>query len=230
MKEKVLETLKSLGFETKDFEIGYGFEFEGSHFLYLPSDDEHFLSIALPSVSEFDEENELDGYVLMNKVNREMKYVKTARVGDDIWLFYERNLLDDEDLKDVLERMIFSLEAAHFFMQDWEDKSKEDDDSDENEELEEDEDFDEDEESDEDEELEEDEDFDEDEYPDEDEELEENEESEEAEDISEEEDSETSDYEDLETEFQELLNKFLEERSKNEDTDSKNDNSDGDVA
>ena len=182
MKEKVLETLKALGFETKDFEIGYGFEFEGSHFLYLPSDDEHFLSIALPSVSEFDEENELDGYVLMNKVNREMKYVKAARVGDDIWLFYERNLLDDEDLKDVLEQMIFSLEPAHFFMYDWEDKSDEDEDS------------------------------------------------EEDEDISEEEDSETSDYKDLETEFQELLNKFLEQRDKIGNTDSKNDNSDGDVA
>lgn len=218
MKEKVLETLKALGFETKDFEIGYGFEFEGSHFLYLPSDDEHFLSIALPSVSEFDEENELDGYVLMNKVNREMKYVKAARVGDDIWLFYERNLLDDEDLKDVLEQMIFSLEAAHFFMYDWEDKSDEDEDSEEDEEFEEDED------SDEDEDLEEEED------PDEDVEFEEDEDPVEDEDISEEEDSETSDYKDLETEFQELLNKFLEQRDKIGNTHSKNDNSDGDVA
>ena len=217
MKEKVLDALKALGFETKDFEIGYGFEFEGSHFLYLPSDDEQFLSIALPSVHEFDEENELEGYKLMNKVNRQMKYVKATRINGDIWLFFERNLLGEEDLKEVLQQMIFSLEAAHFFMQDWEENAEDDNESDEDEDdfelEEEEEDFEADEE-DEDSELEEveDEEFDADE------------------DISEEEDTETEEVSDLEAEFRDLLNKFLEKCDENGNTDSKKDNSDEDVA
>ena len=207
MKEKVLDVLKALGFETKDFEIGYGFEFEGSHFLYLPSDDEQFLSIALPSVHEFDEENELEGYKLMNKVNRQMKYVKATRINGDIWLFFERNLLGEEDLKEVLQQMIFSLEAAHFFMQDWEENAEDDNESDEEEE-----DF-ESGEEDEDSELEEveDDEFDADE------------------DISEEEDTETEEVSDLEAEFRDLLNKFIEKCDENGNTDSKN-NSDEDVA
>ena len=208
MKEKVLDALKALGFETKDFEIGYGFEFEGSHFLYLPSDDEQFLSIALPSVHEFDEENELEGYKLMNKVNRQMKYVKATRINGDIWLFFERNLLGEEDLKEVLQQMIFSLEAAHFFMQDWEENAEDDNESDEDED-----DFESDEE-------------------DEDSELEEVEDDEFVvdEDISEEEDTETEEVSDLEAEFRDLLNKFLEKCDENGDTDSKKDNSDEDVA
>ena len=217
MKEKVLDALKALGFETKDFEIGYGFEFEGSHFLYLPSDDEQFLSIALPSVHEFDEENELEGYKLMNKVNRQMKYVKATRINGDIWLFFERNLLGEEDLKEVLQQMIFSLEAAHFFMQDWEENAEDDNESDEDEdefELEEEE-----------------EDFEADEE-DEDSELEEVEDDEfdADEDISEEEDTETEEVSDLEAEFRDLLNKFLEKCDENGNTDSKKDNSDEDVA
>ena len=217
MKEKVLDVLKALGFETKDFEIGYGFEFEGSHFLYLPSDDEQFLSIALPSVHEFDEENELEGYKLMNKVNRQMKYVKATRINGDIWLFFERNLLGEEDLKEVLQQMIFSLEAAHFFLQDWEENAEDDNESDEDEddfELEEEEEDIEADEEDEDSELEEveDDEFDADE------------------DISEEEDAETEEVSDLEAEFRDLLNKFLEKCDENGNTDSKKDNSDEDVA
>ena len=226
MKEKVLDALKALGFETKDFEIGYGFEFEGSHFLYLPSDDEQFLSIALPSVHEFDEENELEGYKLMNKVNRQMKYVKATRINGDIWLFFERNLLGEEDLKEVLQQMIFSLEAAHFFMQDWEENAEDDNESDEDEN---------DNESDEDEddfELEEEEEDIEADEEDEDSELEEVEDDEfdADEDISEEEDTETEEVSDLEAEFRDLLNKFLEKCDENGDTDSKKDNSDEDVA
>ena len=226
MKEKILDALKALGFETKDFEIGYGFEFEGSHFLYLPSDDEQFLSIALPSVHEFDEENELEGYKLMNKVNRQMKYVKATRINGDIWLFFERNLLGDEDLKEVLQQMIFSLEAAHFFMQDWEENAEDDNESDEDEN---------DNESDEDEDdfelEEEEEDFEADEE-DEDSELEEveDEEFDADEDISEEEDTETEEVSDLEAEFRDLLNKFIEKCDENGNTDSKKDNSDEDVA
>ena len=217
MKEKVLDALKALGFETKDFEIGYGFEFEGSHFLYLPSDDEQFLSIALPSVHEFDEENELEGYKLMNKVNRQMKYVKATRINGDIWLFFERNLLGEEDLKEVLQQMIFSLEAAHFFLQDWEENAEDDNESDEDED-----DFEFDEEE---EDIEADE-------EDEDSELEEVEDDEfdADEDISDEEDTETEEVSDLEAEFRDLLNKFLEKCDENGDTDSKKDNSDEDVA
>ena len=216
MKEKVLDALKALGFETKDFEIGYGFEFEGSHFLYLPSDDEQFLSIALPSVHEFDEENELEGYKLMNKVNRQMKYVKATRINGDIWLFFERNLLGEEDLKEVLQQMIFSLEAAHFFMQDWEENAEDDNESDEDE--------------DDNEFNEEEEDIEADEE-DEDSELEEVEDDEfdADEDISEE-DTETEEVSDLEAEFRDLLNKFLEKCDENGNTDSKKDNSDEDVA
>ena len=219
-----MDALKALGFETKDFEIGYGFEFEGSRFLYLPSDDEQFLSIALPSVHEFDEENELEGYKLMNKVNRQMKYVKATRINGDIWLFFERNLLGDEDLKEVLQQMIFSLEAAHFFMQDWEENAEDDNESDEDED---------DNESDEDEddfELEEEEEDIEADEEDEDSELEEVEDDEfdADEDISEE-DTETEEVSDLEAEFRDLLNKFLEKCDENGNTDSKN-NSDEDVA
>ena len=46
MKEKILDAFKALGFEMEELEgFGYGFEYEGKHFLYMYNeDDEDFLN------------------------------------------------------------------------------------------------------------------------------------------------------------------------------------------
>ena len=117
MKEKILEAFKALGFELEEMEIGYGFLYEGKHYLYMPNDDdEDFLSISLPAVLDNDDENNVVFYQLMDKVNGTLKYVKANKLNDSMWLFYERELFGGEDLKQVLSRMILHLEAAYMFL------------------------------------------------------------------------------------------------------------------
>ena len=118
MKEKILDAFKALGFEMEELEgFGYGFEYEGKHFLYMYNeDDEDFLNLALPAVLDMDDENNVGFYQVMDKLNGTLKYVKAYKLNDSMWLFYERELFGGEDLKQVLSRMILHLEAALMFL------------------------------------------------------------------------------------------------------------------
>ena len=118
MKEKILEAFKALGFEMEELEgMGYGFQYEGKHFLYMYNeDDEDFLNISLPGVLDIDNENDTTFYQVMDKLNGTLKYVKAYKLNDSMWLFYERELFGGEDLKQVLSRMILHLEAGLMFL------------------------------------------------------------------------------------------------------------------
>ena len=117
MKEKILEAFKALGFELEYLEIGYGFQYEAKHYLYMPNDeDDDFLNISLPAVLDIDDENHVTFYQLMDKINGTLKYVKANKLNDSMWLFYERELFGDEDLKHILSRMILHLEAGLMFL------------------------------------------------------------------------------------------------------------------
>jgi hypothetical protein len=118
MKEKILEAFKALGFEMEELEgMGYGFDYEGKHFLYMYNeDDEDFLNISLPGVLDIDNENDTTFYQVMDKLNGTLKYVKAYKLNDSMWLFYERELFGGEDLKQVLSRMILHLEAGLMFL------------------------------------------------------------------------------------------------------------------
>ncbi len=115
MKEKVLEAFRELGFQLEQVEETgwYNFNYEGKNFIYLPnSDDEEFLSISIPGIYDLEEDNIAKFVAMTEKLNSAPKYVKAYRLGDSIWLFYERELLGEEDLKLVISRMIMHLEAA----------------------------------------------------------------------------------------------------------------------
>lgn len=114
MKEEVLNTLKKMGFELDELgELGYGFEYEGHRLVYMFSEnDETFLNIAVPYAQEIDTDNELPYYQIMDHINSKLKYVKAYRIGDDIWLFVERELFEGENLNDSLISVINHLDAG----------------------------------------------------------------------------------------------------------------------
>jgi hypothetical protein len=119
MKEKIFEAFKALGFELEEVEgFGYGFQYEGRNYLYMYSeDDEDFLNIVIPAVLDIDDEDDICFYQLMDKINASRKYIKANRVGNSMWIAYERELFGDEDLKKVLTRMILHLDACLRFLQ-----------------------------------------------------------------------------------------------------------------
>ena len=118
MEEKILEAFKKLGFllEEKE-EFGYGFNYEGKHFLYMRSDnDSDFLNIAIPAVMDNDDKEDIYFYKVMDKINGTLKYIKAYELYDSMWLFYERELIGDEDLKTVLKNMILRLDNGFNFL------------------------------------------------------------------------------------------------------------------
>ena len=114
MKEQILNTFAAMGFQLEGMEgFGYGFRYEGINYLYMPNDDdEDFLNIAVPAIVEINDENVHAAHMLMDKLNSTLKYVKANKLGDSMWLFYERELYGGDDFEKLLSRMILHLEAA----------------------------------------------------------------------------------------------------------------------
>lgn len=118
MKNKVLEAFNELGFKLEMMEdVGYAFDYEGINYLYVPhAEDENFLNIAIPGIHDLDEENALAVYKLISELNSTLRYIKASQLGNSLWLFYERELYAEEDLLQIISRMILHLEAALFFV------------------------------------------------------------------------------------------------------------------
>ena len=142
MKEQILEAFRDLGFKLEEEEgMGYCFNYEGLNLLYMYNEnDEEFLNIALPGIVEVESDNMLQICALLEKINSTLKYVKAYMLGNSVWLFYERELIEqreqsrtcsdyaesrekktegqlcgEEDLMTVISRMILHLEAGLVF-------------------------------------------------------------------------------------------------------------------
>ena len=142
MKEKILEAFRDLGFKLEEEDgMGYCFNYEGLNLLYMYNEsDEEFLNIALPGIVEVEEDRMLQICALLEKINSTLKYIKAYMVGNSVWLFYERELIEqreqsrtcsdyaesrekktegqlcgEEDLMTVISRMILHLEAGLVF-------------------------------------------------------------------------------------------------------------------
>ncbi len=120
MKEKILAAFENLGFNLEDNEsLGYHFYYEGINFLYMYNeDDEDFLNISVPSIYDFEKDNKEKYEELKEKINSTLKYVKAYTLGDSLWIFYERDLLGNEDPEEVIRHMILHLAAALMFARD----------------------------------------------------------------------------------------------------------------
>ena len=123
MKEKILEAFENLGFNLEyNDTLGYSFYYEGINLLYMYNeDDEAFLNISVPGI--YDLEDGKEAYdVLKEKINSTLKYVKAYTLCNSLWIFYERDLLGNEDLEEVIRRMVLQLAAALMFARDIIDK------------------------------------------------------------------------------------------------------------
>lgn len=117
MQEKILEAFENLGFKMQPAEsAGFIFEYEGNKFLYMShNNDEEFFSISLPSFYDFEEDNATIYNALSEKINSTLKYVKAYTLGNSMWLFYERELLGEDDFEKLIYHMIMHLDAALLF-------------------------------------------------------------------------------------------------------------------
>lgn len=120
MKEKILAAFENLGFNLEDNEsLGFSFNYEGINYLYMYNeDDEDFLNISVPGIYDLEEDNKENYDALKEKINSTLKYVKAYTIGDSLWIFYERDLLGNEDLEEVIRHMILHLAAALMFARD----------------------------------------------------------------------------------------------------------------
>ena len=120
MKEKILAAFENLGFNLEDIEsLGFSFNYEGINYLYMYNeDDENFLNISVPIIYDLEKDNKEKYEELKEKINSTLKYVKAYTLGDSLWIFYERDLLGNEDLEEVIRHMILHLAAALMFARD----------------------------------------------------------------------------------------------------------------
>ena len=113
-----MKTLEELGFQlTEEEGLGYSFDYEGLKCLWMYNeDDEEFLSICLPGIISMDDMSFPNICALMNSINSTMKYVKAYPMGKGVWIFYEREVLGEENnLEELIAHMILRLEMASNF-------------------------------------------------------------------------------------------------------------------
>lgn len=118
MKEKILDAFKTLGFVLEELEgIGYAFEYEGTRCLYMYNEnDEKFLCVTLPVGLDNNDDDNINYYQVMNKINSTLKYVKAYMFHEGLWLSYERELFGDENLEQILYSMIVHLNVSLSFL------------------------------------------------------------------------------------------------------------------
>ena len=79
MQEKIVITLKEIGFSVEEIEdFGFLFQYEGTNLVYAPnSKDENFLNICAPGVTDIQEnDTSINIYELANKLNCELNFIK----------------------------------------------------------------------------------------------------------------------------------------------------------
>lgn len=117
MEEKVVNTLKTLGFLLESEEHFHKFDYEGFSYLFLPNgDDENYLCISIPCIFKVDEDNESVAYLLAEKASSVLKYVKAYIFNGGLMLSYERELFGGEDYEKMLSSMIVRLDEGVRFM------------------------------------------------------------------------------------------------------------------
>lgn len=128
-----MEAFEELGFQLGQIvEMEWlGFSFEGNKYMYLSDgEEEEYLRISIPYIYELKDDNMNKFVELEEWINSTSICVKACRKGNNLWLFYERKLFGEEDLKLVISHMIMSLDyslfTAHRYIEEIEMKNEND--------------------------------------------------------------------------------------------------------
>lgn len=111
MKEKIEEVMGNLGLVLEKMsENFYSFDYEHLHCLLMfNEDDTNFVQFSVPCLVERGEIEDAAFNDLMNRFNRDFKYVKCYDMGIGLSLYYERDLAGESNLEEVVSRIIRCL-------------------------------------------------------------------------------------------------------------------------
>lgn len=132
MEKKILETMLELGFNVEQVEKDlFLFQYEGLKFLYMQSMlKNEMLTFSIPCIYQVTPKNIWVVPLLTEKINRDASFVKAYMYEDYVSLFYEREVLENENLEEIISRMVVHLYStktmADFYIEEFEKKYAED--------------------------------------------------------------------------------------------------------
>jgi len=113
IKQDIIEYLSEEGLRPQDKEYGIHFKYHMlSLFIRWDEEDDHYLSIYLPSIFSSDENNRGDVLEVINRINLNHKVVKCLLVNDDVWVATEQLLDSTPVFGDIIERTLDMLVQA----------------------------------------------------------------------------------------------------------------------
>lgn len=115
LKEKILDNLQKLGFQTEliDETLGYRFQYEGMTLLFSPENTESdTIHLLMPAIFDVTEENRIDILEAIAKLAVKMKFVQPMIIQDSVWLNYQHYLDAHEPSTDLLEHMVRLLACS----------------------------------------------------------------------------------------------------------------------
>lgn len=114
MKDRVLKALDSLGFKIEKAKDNmYEFSYEGKQLAYCYEEEyKNLLCIIVPYLFIGKKRLGRYYYLLIDELNARLKYVKFTGVACHISVEYEREIIGDENIEQILTRMIYCLDDA----------------------------------------------------------------------------------------------------------------------
>lgn len=90
------------------------FKYQMANLLFINNDeDKEYFQLIMPRIYDVTDDNRNLVLEVANKVNDNIKIVKTCVVDDSVWLFFE-NLLDHTpEVGDIIPRALDILKGAH---------------------------------------------------------------------------------------------------------------------
>ena len=114
MKDKVIDILSKIGFKYKTVKDGvYIFQYRNLNVVYrVYEDDPRFLRMGMP----IDRNRRISNmYEIANEMNLRLKYIKTCVYADNIWCFFEREIQDDDDMEQLINKVVIRMQEALTF-------------------------------------------------------------------------------------------------------------------
>ena len=115
MKKNVLEAMIELGLIVEKYdEENYRFSYEGHYFLYVPDDEyPEYLTIARPYVYDLVEGEEKRMFLICDKINETIPYIKAYIIHKSVWLYAETVVDDMDHLEQILIQMVSQLRCSY---------------------------------------------------------------------------------------------------------------------
>lgn len=113
--KKMLEYLRSEGLQPTEESFGLAFRYQMKNFIYINNDeDPEFFQLVMPGICDVTDDNRMDVYAAMDKLNASVKVAKASIFnGESVWIYCEILIDSNPEFGELVPRALGILQHAY---------------------------------------------------------------------------------------------------------------------